>query len=536
MVCLLIILLCLLAEPLPAQTFGDSFNQTVIQNHIFAQHLYRDKLLNDKFRPTYHFVIPEGIAHPYDPNGAIYWNGRYHLFYIFQTVKPLPFYRGDAWAHISSHDLLHWRFHPTALRPDEESPERAIYSGNAFLDKQGIPTFMYHGLGAGNSIAQTTDLEMLNNWQKFEENPVIPHPEFVLDNDGAEYRVILDEYPDYGRHDVWDPHVWLEGDTYYAISGDNDIWPGKKAALFKSQNLKEWKLVGDFFHHGDERVQGRLDCPDFFKLGDKYVLFYLLHGLEYFIGDFRDEQFYPEKQGTLTWKNGVGYAPESMLDDKGRRIMWAALNDSRTHWGGLDDFIAKHGWCGTLTLPRVLMLDKDNNLLIEPVIELRALRHSAVRFDDLKINNSTQKLETNLGRAAELNMSIEPEDAKRFSIKVCCSPNGEEETIIYYDAQEQKVKIDLIRSSLDADLMGGFYEQHGLLQQADFQLKRGESVNLNIFIDHSVLEVFVNKRLCLTQRIYPTRDDSHGIVLFAEGGSIDVPLIEAWRMFPTNPF
>ena len=55
-------------------------------------------------------MIPEGIAHPFDPNGAIYWKGRYHLFYIFQTVKPLPFYRGDAWAHISSHDLVHWRF------------------------------------------------------------------------------------------------------------------------------------------------------------------------------------------------------------------------------------------------------------------------------------------------------------------------------------------------------------------------------------------------------------------------------------------
>ena len=65
----------------------DDFNTRVIQDQVFAMHLYRDKLLNDKYRPTYHFVIPEGMAHPYDPNGAIYWKGRYHLFYIFQTVK-----------------------------------------------------------------------------------------------------------------------------------------------------------------------------------------------------------------------------------------------------------------------------------------------------------------------------------------------------------------------------------------------------------------------------------------------------------------
>ena len=148
------------------QAQQDDFNTRVIQDHIFAMHLYRDKLLNDRYRPTYHFVIPDGIAHPYDPNGAIYWKGRYHLFYIFQTVKPLPYYRGDAWAHISSNDLLHWRFHPTALKPDDESPERAIYSGNAFVDKNGRPTIIYHGLGAGNCIAQATDFEMLNNWEK----------------------------------------------------------------------------------------------------------------------------------------------------------------------------------------------------------------------------------------------------------------------------------------------------------------------------------------------------------------------------------
>ena len=69
----------------------------------------REKLLSDPHRPGYHFVIPEGQAMPFDPNGAIFWKGRYHLFYIFQDK------RGHNWGHVSSTDLFHWRHHPTGL-------------------------------------------------------------------------------------------------------------------------------------------------------------------------------------------------------------------------------------------------------------------------------------------------------------------------------------------------------------------------------------------------------------------------------------
>ncbi len=514
----------------------NDFNLRVIEDQIYSNYLYRDKLLNDKYRPTYHFAIPEGIAHPFDPNGAIYWKGRYHLFYIFQTLNPMPYYRGDAWAHISSNDLVHWRFHPTALSPDEESPERAIYSGNAFVDRKGIPTIMYHGLGAGNSIAQTTDFEMLNSWKKFGDNPVIPYPEFILDNDKAEYRTILDKYPDYGEHDIWDPHAWLEGDTYYAISGDNDLWPGKKLALFKSKDLHHWELVGDFFHHGDEAVRGRMDCPDFFRLGNKYVLLYLRDGIQYYIGQFKGEQFYPEKDGTISWKNGAGYAPESLVDNKGRRIMWAALNDSRTAWGGLDDFIMKHGWCGTMTLPRVLDLDDNNNLLIRPVKELQSLRHGHVRKNNITVEDSKLRVDGIEGNKLELKLSILNKNASQFGLKVCASPGGEEQTVILYDFARGKVLIDLNGTSLNDELMKGYYEQYGLLQEANLKLHSGESLDLHIFIDCSVLEVFVNNRLCLTQRIYPTLDESRGIVLFSKGGSVEVPVLESWRMFPSNPW
>jgi len=524
------IILCLI---IPANSYSqaDEFNLRIIKDHIFAQHLYRDKLLKDIYRPVYHFVIPEGMACPFDPNGAYYWKGRYHLFYIFQTVEPKPYYRGDAWAHISSHDLVHWRFHPTALKPGEDTPERAIYSGNMFLDKNSVPTIMYQGLGAGQCIAKSTGDDVLDNWERHKANPVIPYPEVAAKSVDADYRLFLNELPDYGSIDVWDPHCWLEDDTYYAISGDNGTWPGE-SGLYRSQNLEDWETVGPFFHH--DEVEGTLDCPDFFKLGDKYVLLFLRNGLEYVIGDWKNEQFYPEKKGTMTWNLGVGYAPESLVDDQGRRIMWAALNDSRTQWGNLDEFLPRHGWMGTLSLPRVLSLDDKNNLLMEPIDELKSLRHSHIQLEEFALNDETRLIEGVEGNTMELEIIIEPQTAEEIGIKVLASNDGSEETIIRFMPEQGRVEVDLHKTTLDEELMENFYDDEKV-QKADLDLEEGEDLVLRIFMDRSVLEVFINKKLCLTHRVYPTRDD-HKVFIYSRNGALKVKGFDAWEMHPSNPF
>ena len=510
---------------------SDEFNQRVIKDHIFAQHLYRDKLLKDQYRPVYHFVVPEGMAAPMDPNGAIYWKGRYHLFYMIQPVEPRPYNRGDAWAHISSHDLVHWRFHPTALKPGEDTPERAIYSGNMFLDKDGVPSIIYQGLGAGQCIAQSNGGDMLDKWERHKANPVIPYPEVEAKSIDADYRFYLNELPDYGNIDVWDPHCWLEGDTYYAISGDNGTWPGK-SGLYKSQNLEDWETVGPFFHH--DEVERTLDCPDFFKLGDKYVLLFLRDGLEYVIGDWKNEQFHPEKTGTMTWNLGVGYAPESLVDDQGRRIMWAALNDSRSQWGNLDEVLPGHGWMGTLSLPRVLSLDDENNLLVEPIEELKSLRHDHYHLEDLNIRDEERVIEGVEGNTMELEIRIDPQQAEEMGVKVLASKDGSEETVIRYMPEQGTVEVDLQKTSLDEKLMENFYDE-GKVQTADLNLKDGEDIMLRIFIDRSVMEVFINKKLCLTHRVYPTLDENN-VSIYSKNGEINVKAINAWKMHPSNPY
>ena len=88
------------------------------------------KILSDPSRPGYHFVIPEGLGMPFDPNGAIYWKGRYHLFYIFQDKRSGR--RDHHWGHVSSTDLFHWRHHPTGL-------VSGMFSGNCFINGWPFP-------------------------------------------------------------------------------------------------------------------------------------------------------------------------------------------------------------------------------------------------------------------------------------------------------------------------------------------------------------------------------------------------------------
>lgn len=154
------------AEPASTSPVKSDAPQPVSVSQIEAARALRHRLLADPHRPTYHIVVPEGVCGPVDPNGAIFWKGRYHLMYIVQTSK------GHCWAHVSSQDLVHWRQHPLALEPGEG--DQGIFSGGAALDKNGVPTITYWGLGKprGVCIATSTD-ENLDRWTKSPHNPLI---------------------------------------------------------------------------------------------------------------------------------------------------------------------------------------------------------------------------------------------------------------------------------------------------------------------------------------------------------------------------
>ena len=462
---------------------------------IQAVRWLRQRLLADPYRPQYHFVIPEGYAMPFDPNGAIFWKGRYHLFYIFQDP------RGHNWGHVSSTDLLHWRHHPTGL-------VSGMFSGNAFINKDGRPTMCYHQVGQGNAMAVALDDE-LNQWEKLASNPITPK---TAPGD-----------PHHDKYRSWDPYGWLEDDTYYAIFG------GNRPAIAKCDSLGgHWKYVGDLMAHAVEGVGINEDvsCADFFKLGDKRMLLCISHGLgsRYYLGQWKKEQFYPEFHERMSWVDNAYFAPESLLDDKGRRIMWAWIFDQRSERTRRDS-----GWSGEMSLPRELMLGEDGRLRMRPVEELKQLRYNEQTVENVAVEADKEVvLDKIAGNTIELTLEIEPQGAKQCGVKVCRSPDGAEQTLVYYDAADKKLKIDVTRASLG--------EGPKNVEAGPFELKQGETLTLRVFVDKSVVEAFANDRQAAMRRIYPTRADSVGVSLFSQGGAAKVRRVTAWEMAPANPY
>ncbi len=456
---------------------------------------HREKLLSDPYRPGYHFVTPEGRCMPFDPNGAIFWKGRYHLFYIFQDA------RGHNWGHVSSTDLFHWRHHPTGLIA-------GMFSGNCFLNKDGRPTMCYHQVGQGNAMAVAVDDE-LNEWKKLDSNPITPET-----SPGD---------PHHDKYRSWDPYGWLEGDTYYAIFG------GNRPAIAKSDSLGgPWKYVGDLMGNAVDGVAINEDvsCADFFKIGDQRMLLCISHrlGCRYYLGEWKNEQFHPNFHEKMSWADNSFFAPESLLDDRGRRIMWAWIFDSPGFATRMN-----YGWSGTMSLPRVLSLAGDGRLQMEPPQEIERLRYNAEKQAGLTVNPGADlPLEGIAGNSLELCVEVSAKDAKQFGLKVCRSPNGEEETVISYDAVEKKLKIDTSKSSLTEGPKG--------VEAGPFELKAGEALKLRVFLDKSVVEVFANGRQAVMRRVYPSREDSVGVAAFSIGGPASLATVEAWDMMPSNPY
>jgi beta-fructofuranosidase len=459
----------------------------------------REGILSDPHRPGYHFVIPEGLGIPFDPNGAIYWKGRYHLFYIYQDKKSGR--RDHHWGHVSSTDLFHWRHHPTGL-------VGGMFSGNCFINADGVPTMCYHQVNQGNAMAVALD-DDLNQWKKLESNPITPETE-----EGDEH---------HGKYRSWDPFGWLEGDTYYAIFG------GERPGVVKAPTLEgEWKYVGDLFAHGVEGVSLEEDvsCADLFELDGKHVLLGISHrlGCRYYVGEWKDEQFYPESHAQMSWVDNSFFAPESLVDDKGRRIMWAWIMD-----GPEFELRLEHGWSGTMSLPRVLTLGDDGLLRMDVPGEIEALRYGTVKKRNITVPKDAEVPVDGIdGKSLELVIEMESSDASQFGVKVCASPDGEEETSIFYDAAVGKLKVDTRRS--------GPEDTPKTVEAAPFELKKGESLKLRIFVDKSVVEVFANSRQAVARRIYPSRADNVGVRLFSTGGDAKVRTLEAYNITPANPY
>lgn len=447
-----------------------------------------ERVRNDPDRPVYH-VLPPAYWNN-DPNGPIFHNGYYHLFYQHNPY-------GDDWGnmhwgHARSKDLAHWEHLPIALWPSKSRGEEHVFSGCAAVTAGGRVMLLYTSIGkrAPEQWAALPEDDDLIRWRKHPANPLL--------TEALHGRVKV--------HEWRDPFAFrAAGRTYLVAGGNLNASKGGQAVVnvYRADNddLTRWTYLGVLFHHPDAAVKN-IECPLFFPLGDRWVLIVSPHGpVQYFVGDLDVAalRFKPRQRGILD--HGDCYAPNGTEDARGRRLLW----------GWVTGFPKGRGWNGCLTLPRVLTLGPDDTLRQEPAPELAKL-HAGPPVEQRFRPTSAGIVSRHVrGDALEIRSDLEPGEAKEVGLRLRRSADGGSGAVIAFDGKQ-------------LDVAG---------RKVPLTLAAGDKLALHVFLDHSVLEVYANGRVCVSRVIQADRD-ALGVEVFARGGTAKeislwgVPLGSAW--------
>jgi fructan beta-fructosidase len=481
----------------------------------------------EPWRPQFHFTPATNWMN--DPNGMVFYDGEYHLFYQFN-----PF--DDKWGHMSwghavSKDLVHWEHLPVALY---EENDVMIFSGSAVVDwqnssgfgKDGQPPLVAIYTGhytkkplQNQHIAYSNDRG--RSWTKFAGNP-------VLDVKMADFR---------------DPKVfWHEATARWVMTVA--LPKEAKVHFYSSPDLKQWKYAGEFGGLG--ATNGLWECPDLFPLaieggGEKWVLIVNINpggpaggsGCQYFVGEFNGARFKAENTNTSWADFGADfYAGVSWSDipkSDGRRLWLGWMSN----WQYAND-VPTSPWRSAMSVPRELALRRSADglrLVQQPARELARLRDTHHYFDGDSLDEANAWLQKKSirGDALELLVEFEPISSGHEGVKLF--KGAREVTIVGVDRDKGRVYVDRTRSGNVT-----FHSKFSGLHEGPLAT-RNLPVKFRIFVDAGSIEVFVNDgERVFTELVFPS-ENSRGVELFARESaklrSLDVwPLKSIWRNPP----
>jgi beta-fructofuranosidase len=487
-----------------------------MEHSATSARVQRQAMASDPHRPRYHFLPPANWMN--DPNGLLQWKGQYHLFYQYDPYRPVP--ERMHWGHAVSSDLVHWTDLPIALTP---TPGRAdadgCWSGCA-VDHHGTPTLLYTGVDHRGVhpqvVCRATSADDLLAWHYSPGNPVIAGPPAELvAGTGGHFR---------------DPFVWKEGQYWYMLMGSKQESTGGMILLYRSLDLATWEylhplLVADARHFQPGGPGGMWECPNMLTFGDQRVLLFSVQTAEhdllyplYMTGAFQDEHFLPQTQGRVA-HGGYFYAPQVLYDDQRRALMWGWLMESRS-----SSFAQEAGWAGVMSLPIIVAPLPSGRLSLEPAPELATLRQQHWQYQGLELSEAGTFLHDGIpDDCLEMLAECEPDQNCEFGFRLLYSPDSQEQTRIVYQSVSQHVSIEREQSSMKPAIDR---EDCSAVVESD----PTEILTLHLFLDRSVLEVFVNGRCYLASRLYPEHHDWLGLELFARTGKARIRSLNIWHL------
>ncbi|MDB6021869.1 MAG: hypothetical protein JWQ04_1726 [Pedosphaera sp.] len=479
----LLFALCLLPVCLQAQTTNDAIARAAAAIQAAAP-----RAQSDPAHPSFHVTAPAQWIN--DPNGPIYYQGYYHLFY---QLHPYSDQGGPKyWGHVRSRDLAKWEPLPVALWPSTDAGEAEVWSGCCTINGQGTPMIFYTSIAPGKSAqthaeqwAATSDDGMMT-WTKSPANPVLTE---AL-HDGKKI------------YDWRDPFIFHDKNRTFLVTGGNlnEARGGEAVVnIYEAENaaLTQWKYRGVLFKLPDPRSR-TAECPNFFKLGDHWVLFVSPYGkVNYFVGDFDAEtcRFQAHTNGLVDFGPGF-YAPNTMQLSDRRRLVW----------GWVNGFPNGHGWNGCLSLPRLLSLSSDGQLRQTPAPQLTKLRGKVVERRNVRLESAGENFPLPGTNTFEIKADIDLKNAESIALEIKGKAGDVQPIVLNFTRSDFKMSGAEAPLSLD---------------------NKTPKLSLRIFIDHSVLEIFANETICATKVIAPL-DSNATLEIRAQGGAAQATRVQAW--------
>ncbi len=453
-------------------------------------------LARDPMRPQFHLLPACNWMN--DPNGPIYVNGKYHMFFQYNPQGAV--WGNMSWNHAVSPDMLHWTHDPIAFTMTPNGPDAAgCFSGSAIAvgkrvyavytgvvknaTKATIPT---EGLQESQCLAWSDD-PALKQWTKL-PSPIIPLPPANLKVTGFR-----------------DPSVWQKDGWYYMTVGSGVEKIGGCVLIYRSQDLKSWEYLHELVSGtwNDKPTPNPCDdgemweCPEFFSLDGGHVLIYSTLGKVFWqsgMFDIATLKFYPQKTGVLDLD--AFYAPKTQLDARGRRILWGWIPERRS-----EDEMRKAGWSGMMSLPRLMTLDRDGTLRLQILPEAAALRSGKVTA---ALAGSERTLVL-AGASGEVHLSANAGGKFEFKMN-----NGTTEILsVRYSPETRMIVAD----------------------EKEIPLSSGDVPELHAFVDGSVIELIVSQRVGYTKRFYYKELTAPDIRVRVKGEGV---VAQAWKIAPIS--
>ena len=449
--------------------------------------LLHQQIRQSIWRGQYHIQTVTGLMN--DPNGFSFFNGKWHLFYQwfpFGAVHGMKH-----WYHVTSEDLLHWKNEGLAIKPTTPYENDGCFSGSAYV-KDNVLYLVYTG-NTKDDYGRMVEYQMLA----------------AMDQEGRigkDAKPIIYPQSGYTGHQR-DPHIFYEKGKYHILLGAQNENHEGRLLLFSSRHIRDgWKLMGELTIEGYPSFGYMYECPDIQKVGRQWLLLFSPQGLHekrdlttnsyqsvYFIGDLDLEnlKFIPKGEMKLLDYGFDFYAPQCAFQKEYRDK--AVLEG----WFGCSDCCYpptdEEGWANMQTLPRMLSIE-GGRLKQRPAKALKALRKDVV-FEAFEGSIRTNRLFGRMPSACVMDLENPSDSDIRLNL---FAKNLERGFEISYNASTKTVACDR------TDMVHVVNQENGSRREVvlDEPLKKME-----IFVDHSTVEVFINDETVMSSRIFPTASE-----------------------------